>query len=301
MASEKRGAVVAALAANAVIAVSKFVAAVVTGSSALLSEAFHSVADTGNQALLLFGERRSARPADERHPLGYGQEIYFWSLIVAIVLFGLGGGMSVYEGVVHLLHAQPGARGGGPWGYVVLGIAFVAEGISFAIALRKLRAQRRGRTAWRTLVDGADPRLFVPLAEDSVALAGVVVAFVGLLLSDVTGSPAWDGVASVVIGVLLGVMALLLAQASREFLIGQAVPRELRDAIRRVVSEDDEVESLGEVTAIRLAPEEVLLALAVSFRDQLSIQAAERAVLRLEARIREIHPSVRRIWLEPRG
>jgi cation diffusion facilitator family transporter len=197
MATGSTRAVVAAMIANGVIAVAKFGASAITGSSAMLSEGIHSVADTGNQALLLFGNWRSHRPADRKHPFGYGPELYFWSLIVAMILFGLGGGFSMYEGIAHLKHPEAPQNPG--LSYAVLALAFVVEATALRVALRQLGGKGSGKSLWRRVRDSEDPRVFVPVAEDTSALVGVVVAFLGIYLARALNVPALDAAASIVI------------------------------------------------------------------------------------------------------
>ena len=208
MATGSTRAVVAAMIANAVIAVAKFTASAITGSSAMLSEGIHSVADTGNQALLLFGNRRSHRPADRQHPFGYGPELYFWSLIVAMILFGLGGGFSIYEGIAHLKH--PEVPQDPVWNYAVLALAFVVEATALRVALKQLAGKGTGKSLWQRVRDSEDPRVFVPVAEDTSALAGVVVAFLGIYLAQALDLPVLDAAASIVIGFLLAAVAVFL-------------------------------------------------------------------------------------------
>ncbi|MGW8283528.1 MAG: cation diffusion facilitator family transporter, partial [Gemmatimonadota bacterium] len=214
-------AVVAAMIANAVIAVAKFTAAAVTGSSAMLSEGIHSVADTGNQALLLLGNRRAHRPADSRHPFGYSQELYFWSLIVAMILFGLGGGFSIYEGLAHLGH--PEIPQNPIWVYSILGVAFVVEATALRVALGELSGRGSGRSLWSRLRECKDPRVFVPVAEDLAALVGVAVAFLGVFLARALNAPYLDGSASIVIGFILGFVALFLGYETRALLVGESI------------------------------------------------------------------------------
>src|SRR5512143_2435325 len=227
--------VIAAMAGNIVIACAKFVAAFFTGIGAMLAEGVHSVVDTGNQALLLLGDWRSRRPSDSQHPFGYGSELYFWSLVVAIMLFGIGGGLSIYEGARHLQRAVL------PrdilWNYAVLGIAFVTEGASLCVAWRQFRAQSEVRSLWQAFRDSKDPRVFVPLAEDVAALLGILVAGAGIALAQRLQMPIFDGGASIIIGVILAGVAVLLAVETRSLLLGEradaSVLRRVRDVVRR--------------------------------------------------------------------
>jgi len=288
-------AVVAAMIANAVIAVAKFVAAAITGSSAMLSEGIHSVADTGNQALLLFGNRRSHKPADSRHPFGYGQELYFWSLIVAMILFGLGGGMSIYEGIAHLGH--PEVPRDPAWIYSVLGIAFVVEAAALRVALGELDG--KGSGLWKRLRACKDPRVFVPVAEDLAALIGVVVAFLGVFLARTFDLPVLDGTASIVIGIILACVAVFLGYETRALLVGETISEELEETIQQIVAEDEAVLELVRMMGIHLGPEEILLNLGVKFRPGSGVENVAQAVERVERRIRAADPRVNRVFVEP--
>jgi len=294
--STKPIAIYGALAANLAIAATKFTAALLTGSSAMLSEGIHSLVDTGNQGLLLLGLKRSRRPADEDHPFGHGKEIYFWSLIVAILLFGLGGGMSVYEGILHV--TEPVEVTSPVWNYGVLAFAFVFEGASFLIALGELRRRNPRAGLLRAIHRSKDPSVFVVVYEDSAALAGLVVAFVGVLLSHLLDLPVLDGVASVVIGLILGAVAVLLAWESKELLLGEAVRPEVAESVRALAAADPDVANLRRPLTMHLSPYEVLLNLDVQFREGISAAEVVRAVDRLEQSIRKAHPEMRRIFIE---
>jgi cation diffusion facilitator family transporter len=294
--STKPIAIYGALVANLGIAATKFTAALLTGSSAMLSEGIHSLVDTGNQGLLLLGLERSRRPADEDHPFGHGKEIYFWSLIVAILLFGLGGGMSVYEGILHV--TEPVEVTSPVWNYGVLAFAFVFEGASFLIALGELRRRNPRAGLLRAIHRSKDPSVFVVVYEDSAALAGLVVAFVGVLLSHLLDLPVLDGVASVVIGLILGAVAVLLAWESKELLLGEAVRPEVVESVRALAAADPDVANLRRPLTMHLSPYEVLLNLDVQFREGISAAEVVRAVDRLEQSIRKAHPEMRRIFIE---
>ena len=295
--SERPITVYGAIAANTVIAVSKFAAGITTGSSAMLSEGIHSVVDTGNQLLLLLGIHRSKRPADELHPFGHGKELYFWSLIVAILLFGLGGGMSIYEGITHLEH--PAVIQDPTWNYVVLGIAFVAEGTSWAIAWKKLLDNRKqGQGLWQVLRASKNPAVFVVVAEDSAALAGIFVAFLGVLLGHSLQNPYLDGAASIVIGLILAAVAGFLAYESRDLLVGEAADADVLQSVRRLAEADPAVVGVSRPLTMHFGPEQVLLNLDIEFRPDLSAAEITAAVDRLEAGIREERPSIKRIFIE---
>ena len=293
---EKPVTIYGALAANLAIAATKFVAAAATGSSAMLSEGIHSLADTGNQVLLLMGIGRSRRAADSEHPFGHGKELYFWALIVAIILFGLGGGMSVFEGITHILRPSP--LEDPTWNYVVLGGAFVFEGTSFAIALREM-IRRKGRGSLLHAVHvSKDPTVFVVLYEDAAALAGIVVAFVGIFVGHMTGSVVADGVASIVIGAILAVVAVLLAWETKGLLIGEGLERSAVEEIRRLATADAAVVEAGSPLTMYLGPEDVLLNLELQFGDGLSSAEIAAAIDGVERRVRDRFPQVRRIFIE---
>ncbi len=289
-------AVYGALTANLAIAVTKFVAAAATGSSAMLSEGIHSVADTGNQALLLLGLSRSRRPADAEHPFGHGKELYFWALIVAMILFGLGGGMSVYEGITHLEH--PAELGDPTWNYVVLGAAFLFEGGSFLVALREMLRRKGDEELLRAIHASKDPSVFVVLFEDAAALAGLTVAFLGVLVGHLTGNHYADGIASIVIGVILAAVAVLLAWETKGLLVGESLKPAAVEEIRRLATQDEAIVAVGPPLTMHLGPTEVLLNLDLQFREGLSGEDIAAAIDGVEVRVRERYPQIKRIFLE---
>ena len=290
-------AVVAAMIANATIAVAKFVAAAITGSSAMLSEGIHSVADTGNQALLLFGNRRAQKPADSRHPFGYAQELYFWSLIVAMILFGLGGGFSMYEGIAHLTHPEVPQNPG--WNYGVLAVAFVVEGLALRIALGQLGGKGSGKGLGQRVRESKDPRVFVPVAEDMAALVGIGVAFLGIYLSRALNAPVFDAVASIIIGLILATVAVFLGHETRALLVGEAITDELSRKIQRILLEDEAVDRVVRTLGVHLGPDEILLTLGLKFRPGYEVEEAAEAVERIEKKIRAEDPRVTRVFVEP--
>jgi cation diffusion facilitator family transporter len=290
-----------ALAANLAITVAKYIAATVTGSAALLSEAIHSTADTGNEILLVLGARLSRKPPDRLHPFGRGQEHYFWGLIVALVLFALGGGLSMYEGALHVLHPRRIEHVG--WNYFVLGCAFVFEGASFALAARTMRktARRQRRTFLAATHTSKNPQHFVVLFEDAAALVGIVVAAIGVYASDMLHLPIVDGWASIAIGLMLTATALALAYECRSLLLGESAEPEIVRAIKELALRDEAVDRVGQALTMYLGPDDILLNLEVDFKDQQSAREVELAVARLEAQIREAHPDVRRIYIAPKA
>lgn len=286
----------AAMAANLLIALSKFTVAAITGSSAMLSEAIHSMADTGNQVLLLLGIRLSRRPASSEHPFGHGKELYFWSLIVAIVLFGVGGGISLYEGVVHLRH--PAQLGDPFWNYVVIGMATVFEAIAFTIALRELRSTSGDKSFFRAIHESKDPTIFVVLFEDAAALTGLSAAFLGVFLGHELNMPVLDAVASIVIAVILMSVALFLAYESRNLLLGEAASPAIVASIQSIVSEDKAIVEVKRPMTMHLGPQEVLLNMGLILREDLSSSQVAKAIDRIENQIQQAHPEVTRIFLE---
>lgn len=295
-ASEKPIAVYGAIVANFIIAVTKFAAAAFTGSSAMISEGIHSVVDTGNQSLLLLGNHLSKKPADEGHPFGYGKELYFWGLIVAVILFGVGGGMSVYEGITHLEH--PAEIQDPLWNYVVLGFAMVVESIAFVIAYRELQKEKGDKGFWQAVRESKDPRVFVILFEDAAALAGLVIALMGVYLGHATNNPVYDAVASILIGVVLGVTAVFLAYESRLLLLGEAADRGIIESISQLASEDPAVKRIRRPLTMHFGPDEVLLNLDIQFNEDVKGADFPAVIDRLEKAIREKHPRISHIFIE---
>ena len=286
-----------AMGANFIIAVTKFAAGFITGSSAMLSEGIHSSVDTGNQLLLLLGLRQSAKPADEHHPFGHGPDLYFWSLIVAMLLFGLGGGMSIYEGITHLQH--PSELSDPTWNYVVLAISAVVEAVAFGIALRELLRRRRPQESfWQALRSSKDPTVYTVLAEDAAALSGIVIAAVGVYLAHRLQNPVFDGAASIVIGLVLATVAVFLAYESRSLLVGESAYPEVVQGIHRLAEKDEGVRQVRRPWTMHLGPRELLLAMEIDFSPDLSAADVTAAVDRLESQIRQNYPQVKHIFIE---
>ena len=277
---ESRTAVVAALLGNAALALLKGIAAALTGSAAMLAETFHSVADTGNQVLLLVGMRWARRPADATHPFGHGKNVYFWSFVVSMLLFTIGGAFSIWEGVRHWLH--PAERTPTLWAYGVLAGSFVFESISLGVALHGLRraaGSRSLREYWR---ENRDPTLITVLLEDSAALVSLLIAAAGIWLAQVTGNGRWDAAASAVIGTLLLVVAIVLAAESHSLLVGERAPAWMERAIRELVLADSAVLAVVELHTMSLGPRRVLVVLGVTFARHLSASGIAEAVERLQ-------------------
>ena len=288
-----------ALAANGGIAVSKFVAAAITGSSAMLTEGVHSVVDCTNQLLLLWGRREARKPADEYHPFGYGRELYFWSFVVAVLVFALGAGVSIYEGIIHIAHPEHAVSP--VIAYGVLLVAFLLEGWSTLEAFQEFR-ESKGKLGWfQAIRQSKDPPAFIVLLENGAAMAGIVAAAIGLMLSQVTANPFYDGAASVVIGIILGLTAFLLAYESKALLIGEAADPELVDALRAMVDARSGVTAVGEVLTVHNAPDQITAMVSVDFVDSLSARDVETLVSSVEREAEQRFPSIRRLYIRPRS
>jgi len=289
----------AALGANLGIAVAKFVAAAFTGSSAMLTEGFHSVVDSANQLLLLYGHKASQRPPDAVHPLGYGRELYFWSFVVAILIFATGAGLSIYEGVIHIM--EPGPIEDATLAYVVLGISLVLEGGSWATAMREFRSTQGELGWWQAVRRSKDPTTFIVLFEDSAAMFGLIVAGAGVFLTHWTGNPVWDGTASIVIGCALAVVAFMLARESKGLLIGERADPRLSDAVRHAFDKRPEVTRVQEIVTVHFAPDKVFVAASVDFEDAVAVGAIERLIADTEARLREQWPQIASVYIKPKA
>ena len=296
-APSSKTAIVAALAANLAIALIKFVAAFFTGSSAMLSEGIHSVVDTANEWLLLLGMRRSQRPASVRRPFGYGKELYFWSFVVSVCIFGIGGGMSLYEGVQHLRHPEP--LRSPTWNYVVLGVAFLFDGSSFLLARRTFNAGRGQRSFWSAFRHSKDPATFVVLFEDAADLIGLLIAFLGVLLSHLLNNPYLDGAASLGIGLLLLIVATLLLRETKSLLLGEPAEAGLLQQVVALARADEAVAAVQSPLSSYLSPEELLLVVPIEFRPTQSATEVARAVARLQAAIEKQHPEARHVYIQP--
>jgi cation diffusion facilitator family transporter len=287
----------AALLANLGIAVAKFVAAAFTGSSSMLTEGVHSLVDTGNQGLLLYGQRQAKRPPDEAHPFGYGRELYFWAFVVAILIFGLGAGVSVYEGRKHI--AEPEPLHSPTVNYIVLAIAVALEGSSWFIAMREF-AQSKGDTPWwRAIKDSKDPAGFIVLFEDSAALAGLAVAGIGIWASHYWQDPRIDGWASIVIGVILALVATLLARESKGLLIGERANPKMIARVRALLEAEPCITAVNHVRTVHTAPDRIFVAISADFADALPMGDAESLVERLEGRIKAEEPRIASIYIRP--
>ena len=296
MAGSSKIAIYGAIVANTAIAISKFVAAFFTGSSAMLSEGIHSLVDTGNGILLLFGIRLSQKPPDENHPFGYGNEIFFWSFVVAILVFSLGGGIAIYEGIDHLLH--PRQLENVEWNYLVLTLAMVFEGAALRVALKHFNATRGDRSFLRALRDSKDSATVAVVVEDSAALLGLIFAFLAVLLGQVTGWPYFDGMGSVLIGLLLVAVSWFFAAECKALLVGEGLLPEDVDKISRILELEPRIARFRRPLSLYFGPNEVLVNLDVHFIDDLASDEIELVIEAVEARVREELPVVNRIFIE---
>ncbi|MDJ0926582.1 MAG: cation diffusion facilitator family transporter [Gammaproteobacteria bacterium] len=296
MAGSSKKAIYAALVGNSLIAITKFAAAVYTGSSAMMSEGIHSLVDTGNQVLLLHGIRRSGKPADAEFPFGHGKEIYFWSFVVAMLIFALGGAVSMYQGWQHIRHPEPIENIS--VNYIVLGLAMVFEAGALWVAFREFNRSRGSQGMIQAITRGKDPTLFVVVFEDSAAMLGLVIAFVGLLVYQATGNAIFDGLASMLIGVVLVLTAFVLALESKNLLIGESAEPEIVTQMRAALNQDERVLTVNEVATLHMGPEFIVATVSVDFIDHLPSEELEAAVTGLTRRIKEIDARIKRVFIE---
>lgn len=287
----------AALVANLGIAVAKFIAAAITGSSSMLTEGVHSLVDSGNQGLLLYGQHRARKLPDALHPFGYGRELYFWAFVVAILIFGLGAGVSVYEGWKHI--AEPEPLHDPTINYIVLAIAVALEGTSWWIALKEFSASKGDKGWWEAVKESKDPAGFVVLFEDSAALAGLLVAGVGIWAAHAWGDPRIDGWASIVIGVILAAVAVLLAREAKGLLIGERADPAMIAAMRATLEAEPAITAVNHVRTVHSAPERVFVAISADFVDTLRMGEAESLIERLEKTLKERMPVISSIYIRP--
>jgi cation diffusion facilitator family transporter len=296
MAKGSKKATYAALTGNALIAITKFVASWFTGSSAMLSEAIHSVVDTSNQVLLLYGMHRAERKADAVHPFGYGRELYFWSFVVAIIIFSLGAGLSIYEGILKV--KNPGVISSPYVNFIVLALALVFEGVATSFAFREFNKRRRGMGWIRAIRDSKDAALFTILFEDTAAIIGLIIAFAGLAAAHYLEMPILDGVASIGIGIVLALTAFFLAFETKALLIGEAASDYLLEGVKGFVADEGIVTRINELRTMHMGPDDVLLALSLDFEDGIAVGRVENAIYKLENSIKNIFPEVKRIFIE---
>lgn len=295
-AHQSKKVIYAALVGNSLIAVCKFIASGITGSSAMLSEAIHSVVDSGNQVLLLNGIRLAKKEPDDRHPFGYGMELYFWTFVVAILIFGIGAGLSFYEGFKHYLHPEPITNP--TVNYVVLILAMVFEGWAWSVAYKEFNKQRGDKPFLQAVRHSKDPTVFTVLFEDTAAMLGLIIAFFGVIGSHLFGLHMLDGLASVGIGVVLASVAILLAIESKGLLIGEGADPAVVADLRAILNADDRIHRTNEVLTMHLGPEEVLLNTSIDFVSDLSADQVEAAISEIEAKIKSRYPAIRRVFIE---
>lgn len=288
--------IIAALAGNSLISLTKFFAAFLTGSSAMFSEGIHSLVDTGNQVLLLFGMKRAEKPADENFPFGYGKEIYFWSFVVAILIFAVGAGISIYEGINHIIAPSPIQN---PLvNYIVLFLAMLFEGAAWMFAFREFN-RAKGKWGYIEAVrKGKDPTLFMVLFEDSAAMLGLLVAFFGIVLGQVTGNPHYDGYASVIIGLILGGTAVWLAYETKGLLIGESANNQVVTDIRKIAGDHAAVEHVNEVLTMHMGPDFLLVNLSVDFENDCSADNVEKTIAAMDVALKKAHPVIKRVFIE---
>ncbi len=295
---ESRFVLFAAFGANLLIAVSKFAAALATGSSSMLSEGIHSVVDCADQVLLLVGEKRGSRAADPEHPFGHGLEQYFWGFVVAILIFALGGGMSIWEGIRHLRHPEPLSRP--VWNYIVLAVAFVSEGYSFSVAFRSLRKGKGGKGIWRSFQASKNPSVFVVLAEDTAALGGLMIALCALVADQVLGMPVWDGIGSILIGIVLVAVSGVLAYETRALLTGESTGPEVVRQVKAIAQSQPGVLEAGPPLTMHFGPDQVLLNMELRFRPDMTAEEVGRALDAFHRRVQEAFPFITRIFVAAR-
>jgi cation diffusion facilitator family transporter len=286
-----------ALTANLLIAITKFVAGGISNSSAMISEGVHSLVDTINQVLLLFGIRRSRKPPDALRPFGYGKELYFWSFIVSILIFGFGGGVSIYQGIVHLIRPEP--LGHPKWNYIVLGASILFEGTSLLIAIKEFNKVRGNSTWWTAIKDSKDPSSFLVLFEDSAAVLGLLIVGIFIFLSHQLNIPELDGVGSLLVGIVLLIVSSLLARESRSLLMGEGISMDTQKKIRILTEKDPSVLKVISIISNYQSPEEVILMLIVAFKDDLDTEEINNAITRIRKDIKEEFSRVRFVIIQP--
>ena len=299
MSTGSKRSIYAAMAANVAIGIAKFIGAGISGSSAMLSEGIHSVVDSVNEILLLYGLQQGEKEPDEEHPLGYSAEIYFWSLVVAVLIFAMGGGISIYEGVdVFLNPVEPSSNE--LLTYSILGAAALFEGAALYVSIREFNKSRTQNdiSFLQALRRSKDPSSFVVIFEDTAALLGLAVAASGVFLSHLTGQVFYDGLASILVGVILTVVAIILVTETKGLLLGESAFPEVRESIKSIVVSDEAVTTMEAPITLHLGPKDILLALNIEFKDDLSSDQIEVAIRRIESKIRDDHSEIRRIFIE---
>ncbi|MBO6586307.1 MAG: cation transporter [Gracilimonas sp.] len=299
MASGSKKVIYAALIGNGLISITKFIAAVITGSSAMMSEGIHSVVDTGNQVLLLMGLKKAEKPADADFPFGHGKEVYFWSFVVAIMIFAVGSGISIYEGIHSL--SDPHEITNPMVNYIVLGLAMIFEAFAWYFAWKEFNKTKGDRSYYEAVRKEKDPTTFVVLFEDSAAMLGLMVAFVGVFLSQLTGILIFDGIASIVIGVILGGTAIWLAHETKGLLIGESADREIIESIQKMGNTMESIHMVKEVLTLHMGPQYILVTINADFVSELNSDQVEWGTAELSAEIKKTYPRVKRVFIEAEG
>jgi cation diffusion facilitator family transporter len=296
MASSSKKVIYAALAGNSLIAITKFIASFITGSSAMLTEGIHSAVDTGNQLLLLLGLKKAQKPADKHFPFGHGKEVYFWSFVVAIMIFAVGAGISVYEGIHSIMDPHPVEN---PFiNYIVLGLAMIFEGFAWYFAWKEFDRSRGQRNYYEAVRKEKNPTTFVVLFEDTAAMLGLIVAFLGIAIGQWTGIHLFDGIASVIIGIILGATAAWLAYETKGLLIGESAEQQIVEGISKIAADHPAINTVNEVLTMHMGPEFILLNVSVNFKDSLDVGTVENDISTLTKQIKEKYPLVKRVFVE---
>ncbi len=295
--ANNRKSIYSALAANLLIAITKFVAGSFTNSSSMISEGIHSTVDTTNQFLLLYGIKRSKKAPDESHPFGYGKELYFWSFVVSILIFGLGGALSVYQGILHII--EPEVMKDPFWNYIVLIFSLIFEGTSLIISVKEFNKTRDGVRWWDAIIKSKDPSSFLVVFEDGAAVAGLTVVMILMGISHSFGIPELDGVASVIVGLILVFVSLILARESRSLLMGEGIAPETREKITKLAEQDDAVVRTKNILSTYQSPEEIVLVLIIDFKDHLDTEEITEAVQRIRRTVKTTFPLVRYVIIQP--
>jgi len=297
--SSSKIAVVAAIIGNLTVAITKFIAAAMTGSSSMISEGIHSLVDTGNGCLVLLGMKRARQPADETHPFGYGKSLYYWTHVVAVSIFGIGGGMSVYEGISHIRHVAPTAVMGDPTvAYIVLAISFILEGSSLMVAMKQFTKARGDTGAWQFIKQSKDPSLYTVVLEDSAALLGLIFAFFGIFLGHLFNNSYLDGIASIAIGLLLMSVAGILASRTMGLLLGEGVTSDELKDIRQRVESDPVVEKAGDILTMYMGPDDLLVNMGACFVAGIRAEEMHEAIRRIETDLHSAYPQTNRVYIE---
>lgn len=296
MASGSKKVIYAALAGNSLIAISKFAGAFFTGSSAMLSEGVHSLVDTGNQALMLVGLQRSRKGPDKKHPFGYGMEVYFWSFMVAILIFALGAGISIYEGIHAVQH--PTTIADPMWNYVILGMGLIFEGWAWSVAYREFKKTIGDTPLWTAIKNSKDPTIFTVLLEDTAALLGLLIAISAIYLAQTLNMPVLDGIASILIGVLLATVAVILSVECKGLLLGESASPQTLEGIGKIIEGNDGIIAVNEILTMHMGPEDILLNISVDFADNLSAINVEKSISDMENEIKNKYPAIKRLFIE---